>query len=150
MPPRRRILFRCLLLGWTLPKPSECPSPTPAGQYLCLLSVSRECVWKRDSCIQKRNISYEDTSLARESGHCRGGHWSPALVLRLLFFLLLMQMKSNAFSVLKLPLRTRWQGGRWRARQACKHLQADAEHCVGTSTPTPIFVLGGGTGGTRP
>lgn len=78
---------------------------------MCSLSVSREHLLKRDGCIQK-HISSEDTSLVRESGVRRGSHRSPAAVLALLFFLLPMQMKSDAFSVLKLPLCTRRQDSR--------------------------------------
>lgn len=64
-------------------------------------------------------------------------------MLLLLFFLLPMQMKTNAFSVRKLPLHTCRQGSRRRARQACKRLQADAEPCAETSTQTPVPVSGG-------
>jgi len=95
---------------------------------------------RRDGCVRKHNTSSEDTSLARESGLCRRSHRSPAPVLPLLFFLLPMQMKSGAFSALELPLGARWQGGRWRARRACKRLQADAEPCTGTSTQTLVCV----------
>lgn len=81
----------------------------------------------------------------RELGICRGSHRSPAAVLALLallFFLLPMQMKSDAFSVLKLPLCARRQDSRWRARQACKYLQAGAEPFAGTSTQMPSLCWG--------
>lgn len=63
-------------------------------------------------------------------------------MLALLFFLLPMQMKSDAFSVLKLPLCARRQDSRWRARQACKYLQAGAEPFAGTSTQMPSLCWG--------